>query len=43
VIAKDDGAGDQDVYATIKLDDRIGRGPIQWRRPEIYGEILRPK
>jgi deaminated glutathione amidase len=43
VIAKDDGQGDQVVRGRIKLDDRIGRGPIQARRPEIYGEILRRK
>jgi predicted amidohydrolase len=41
VIAQDDGGGDQVVYARIQLDDRIGRGPIKSRRPEIYGEILR--
>jgi predicted amidohydrolase len=28
------------VLATIRLDDRIGRGPIRQRRPEIYEEIL---
>jgi predicted amidohydrolase len=43
VIAKDDGKDDQIVYADIKLDDRIGKGPIQSRRPGIYGEILRAK
>ena len=43
VIAKDDGGGDQIVSARIVLDDRVGRGPIQSRRPEIYGDILRPK
>jgi len=28
------------VLAKINLDDRIGRGPIRKRRPEIYHEIL---
>lgn len=41
VIAKDNGAGDQIVSARITLDERIGKGPIRLRRPEIYGEILR--
>ena len=41
VIAKDSGEGDQIVTARITLDERIGRGPIRFRRPEIYGEILR--
>lgn len=43
VVAKDDGAGDQVVYGHIRLDERIGRGPIGARRPEIYGEILKPR
>jgi predicted amidohydrolase len=44
VIAKDDGgSNDQVVYAEIRIDDRIGKGPIRMRRPEIYGEILRGK
>lgn len=41
VAAKDDGGGDQIVYGRIRLDERIGRGPIRSRRPEIYGEILK--
>ena len=41
VIAQDDGSGDQVVTARIDLDDRVGRGVIRARRPEIYGEILR--
>jgi predicted amidohydrolase len=40
VIAKDDGAGDELITARIDLDERVGRGPIQSRRPEIYAEIL---
>lgn len=43
VIAKDDGTGDQVVYARIKLDSRVGSGPIRARRPGIYSEILRPR
>jgi predicted amidohydrolase len=42
IIAQDTGDGDQIVKARIELDDRIGRGPIRHRRPEIYGDILRP-
>jgi predicted amidohydrolase len=40
VIAKDSKEGDEIVTARIALDERIGRGPIRFRRPEIYGEIL---
>lgn len=40
IIAKDDGGGDQIVYGRIRLDERVGSGPIRSRRPEIYGEIL---
>jgi predicted amidohydrolase len=43
VVAADDGKGDQIVYAEIRIDDRIGHGPIQSRRPGIYGEILKAK
>ena len=45
IIAQDDGAaGDQVITASITLDDRVGRGVIRGRRPEIYGEILsKPK
>jgi predicted amidohydrolase len=43
VIAKDNGRGDQIVTGRIQLDARGGSGPIQARRPEIYGELLRPK
>jgi predicted amidohydrolase len=41
VIAQDRGPGDQIVTARITLDQRIGRGPIRFRRPELYGEILK--
>lgn len=41
IIARDDPkAGDQVVVARITLDDRVGRGIVRGRRPEIYGEIL---
>ena len=43
VIAADDGKGDQIVYADIRIDERVGHGPIKSRRPGIYGEILRAK
>ncbi len=45
IIARDDPkAGDQIVTARITLDDRVGRGIVRGRRPEIYGEILsKPK
>lgn len=43
IIARDDPkAGDQIVTARITLDDRVGRGIVRGRRPEIYGEILKP-
>jgi predicted amidohydrolase len=41
VVASDDGGGDQVVTARITLDSRIGRGPIRFRRPEIYGDLLK--
>lgn len=40
VISQDRGDTDQVVYGHIRLDERVGRGPIRARRPEIYGEIL---
>jgi predicted amidohydrolase len=40
VIARDTGAGDQIVTARITLDNRVGRGPIRDRRPELYRELL---
>lgn len=43
IAAQDHGAGDEIVFATIRLDGRVGRGPIRHRRPEIYGEILKNK
>ena len=43
IIASDTGDIDQIVTAAIKLDSRIGSGPIRARRPEMYGEILNRK
>ncbi|MGH9630473.1 MAG: carbon-nitrogen hydrolase family protein [Bryobacteraceae bacterium] len=43
VAAADNGDEDQIVVATIKLDERIGNGPIRSRRPQIYGELLKVK
>ena len=40
IAARDDGTGDQIVYGRIRLDERIGRGPIRDRRPEIYGALV---
>jgi predicted amidohydrolase len=42
IVAQDAGDEDQLVMATIRLDDRVGRGPIRMRRPELYREILTP-
>ena len=42
IVAENQGEGDQLVFAEIDLnDERIGRGTIRHRRPEIYGEILK--
>jgi len=41
VVAKDRGEGDELVTARIELDERVGQGPIQDRRPELYREILK--
>ena len=43
IVASDNGDMDQVVSAAVKLDARIGSGPIRARRPEIYGEILKRK
>ena len=40
VIARDFGDKDQIVTARVELDQRVGRGPIQDRRPNLYREIL---
>ncbi len=41
VVASDDGGGDQVVTAQITLDRRVGAGSIRFRRPEIYGDLLK--
>lgn len=41
VIARDSGEGDTVVTAQIVLDGRVGQGPIRFRRPELYREILK--
>ena len=41
VVAQDEGEQDQLVYAEIVLDERVGSGPVQDRKPEIYGDLLR--
>jgi hypothetical protein len=43
VVAQDNGKGDQIVTARIVLDERIGKGAIRHRRPDVYQEILRPR
>ena len=40
IVAQDSRAGDEVVLAKIRLDERVGRGPIRHRRPEVYGELL---
>jgi len=40
VIARDEGDKDQIVTARIELDERVGRGPIRDRRPDLYRDIL---
>ncbi len=42
VIARDQGGQDQLVAARIELEGKVGKGPIRDRRPDIYGEILKP-
>ena len=41
IVAQDAGDEDQVVTATIRLDLSERRGPIRFRRPELYGEILK--
>lgn len=43
IIAADNGKDDQIVMGKVLLDERIGKGPIRARRPEIYGELLNRK
>lgn len=42
IVAQDTGSGDEVVTTTIRLDRRIGSGPIRHRRPEVYRDILKP-
>ncbi|MBL8233789.1 MAG: carbon-nitrogen hydrolase family protein [Bryobacterales bacterium] len=41
IIAQDSQRGDEAVLAEIRIDERIGRGPIRHRRPSAYGDILK--
>jgi predicted amidohydrolase len=40
IVAQNRGESEGIVLARITFDDRIGRGPIRFRRPGIYGDIL---
>lgn len=40
IVAQSRSFSEEIVIAKITLDERIGKGPIEHRRPEIYGEIL---
>ncbi len=40
VIAQDNGNGDEIVTSLVTLSPSGTRGPIQRRRPELYGELL---
>jgi predicted amidohydrolase len=40
VMARDAGDRDQLVTARIVLDEKVGRGPIRDRRPDLYRDIL---
>ncbi len=42
IVAQNQGETDQIVTATIRLDGRVGGGPIRHRRPELYGDVIRP-
>lgn len=41
IIAQSRGEDEDIVMAQITLDERVGKGPIRYRRPEVYGEILK--
>ena len=41
IVAQNQGESDQIVSATIRLDGRVGGGPIRHRRPELYGDVTR--
>ncbi len=40
IVAQNRGESEGIVLARITFDSRIGKGPIVYRRPDIYGEIL---
>ena len=40
IIAQNRGESEGIVLAKITFDDRVGNGPIRYRRPGIYGDIL---
>jgi len=42
VVAQSSGEGDQIVMATIRLSDDAEHGLLRQRRPELYGDIVRP-
>ncbi len=42
IVAQDSGGGDEVVMARIEIDGRP-RGAIRSRKPQIYGDILRPR
>jgi len=43
IIAQAKGYTEEIVMSTITLDERVGQGAINTRRPEIYQEILNPR
>ena len=43
IVAQDNRAGDEVVTAKIRIDAKVGRGPIRHRRPELYGELLQSR
>jgi hypothetical protein len=43
IVAPRNGGSDQIVKARIELGNRIGKGAIRGRRPDVYQEILEPK
>ncbi len=41
IVAQDNGDEDQVVTARITIDERIGKGAIRSRKPDLYGELLK--
>jgi len=41
IVAQDSGDADQIVTARIVLDERIGKGAIRSRKPELYRDLTR--